>query len=75
MATKSKAQSGSRILLVERVDLSGIEFACCASSFSEFLYRFWIENEIWYSLIDDDSQRPLKTFEQAYVNHYASRQR
>lgn len=57
---------------LERVDLSGLDFARCASSFSEFLYRFWIENEIWYSLIDDDSRRPLNTFEQAYVNHYAS---
>jgi len=43
----------------ERVDLSGLDFAYCAPSFSEFLYRFWIENEIWFALEDDASRRPL----------------
>ena len=43
----------------EHVDLSGLDFAYCAPSFSEFLYRFWIENEIWFALEDDASRRPL----------------
>jgi hypothetical protein len=60
---------------LQRVDLSALDLAYCAPSFSEFLYRFWIENEIWYSLLDDESRRPLNGYEQAYVNHYASRQR
>jgi len=54
----------------ERVDLSGLDFAYCAPSFSEFLYRFWIENEIWFALEDDASRRPLNALELNYVRHY-----
>ena len=43
--------------------------AHCAASFSEFLYRFWIENEIWFALEED---RPLSAAEQACVDHYAA---
>lgn len=43
----------------------------CAESFLEFLYRFWIENEIWFALADPDGeQRPLKEEERRYVEHY-----
>jgi len=43
------------------------ESMVCADSFSEFLYRFWIENEIWYAL----SQRRKLTPEQLrYARHY-----
>jgi hypothetical protein len=42
---------------LERIDLNGLEFAYCAPSFSEFLYRFWIENEIWHAL-QHESSRP-----------------
>ena len=52
----------------EEIDLRRLEFFYCASSFSEFLYRFWIENEIWFAIEDD--KRPLKTLELQYVNHY-----
>ena len=41
----------------------------CASSFEEFLYRFWTENEIWYVISDEE--RPLNDQERAYVEHYA----
>jgi len=27
-----------------------VNLEVCADSFAEFLYRFWIENEIWYAL-------------------------
>jgi hypothetical protein len=54
----------------ERIDLAGLEFACCAPSFSDFLYRFWVENEIWYVLTDKVKPRPLSGLEQAYVDHY-----
>jgi hypothetical protein len=43
--------------------------AVCADSFSEFLYRFWIENEIWFALAQDE--RPLTTEEAAYAGHYS----
>ena len=43
----------------------------CADSFSEFLYRFWIENEIWYQLSDPDkSPHDLTPEQQRYVDHY-----
>lgn len=44
------------------------ESVLCADSFSEFLYRFWIENEIWYAL--SDPPRELTTEQQRYVEHY-----
>jgi hypothetical protein len=58
---------------LERIDLSGLAFAYSASSFSDFLYRFWIENEIWYALEDEASRRPLSALELDYVGHYASK--
>ena len=54
----------------ELVDLKGLDFAYCAPSFSDFLYRFWIENEIWFALLGGNSRRPLKGLELDYVNHY-----
>ncbi len=36
----------------------------CAPSFEEFIYRFWIENAIWFALWKG---RPLTPTEQAYV--------
>ena len=56
---------------LEKIDLRGLEFAYCAASFSEFLYRFWIENEIWYAVEYD--KRPLEPLEVDYVNHYATK--
>jgi hypothetical protein len=44
----------------------------CAESFSEFLYRFWIENEIWFALVDPDEPQPLTKEQQRYVEHYRS---
>lgn len=53
-----------------RIDLLGLEFAYCAPAFSEFLFRFWIENEIWYALYDHQALKPLEV---DYLNHYAQR--
>ena len=50
---------------------SELAVAVCAESFSEFVYRFWIENEIWFALAYD--QRPLTDEQRAYVAHYARR--
>jgi hypothetical protein len=47
--------------------------AVCAESFSEFLYRFRIENELWLALTSEP--RPLTAAEQPYVDHYADRAR
>jgi uncharacterized protein (TIGR02996 family) len=40
----------------------------CAPTFEAFIYRFWIENEIWYALSHD--RDPLTEEEQAYLDHY-----
>jgi hypothetical protein len=54
---------------LEQIDLQELPFACCAASFSEFLYRFWIENEIWFALRHEKTRRPLTSLELAYVNY------
>ncbi len=49
----------------------------CAPSFEEFLYRFWIENMIWYHLSGYNtagtriSSKPLTEAQQRYLAHYA----
>jgi hypothetical protein len=43
--------------------------AVCAESCTEFVYRFWIEKEIWFALAHD--RRPLTEEQRAYVEHYA----
>jgi hypothetical protein len=58
---------------LERIDLGGLDLAYCAPSFSDFLYRFWIENEIWCALEDETSRRPLNALELDYVGHYVSK--
>jgi hypothetical protein len=39
----------------------------CAPSFEAFIYRFWIENAIWYALEKD--KRTLSAEEMAYAEH------
>ena len=46
----------------------------CAPSFSSFIYRFWLENTIWFKLNTSDAA-PFTPAEQAYLDHYAQRQR
>jgi hypothetical protein len=38
-----------------------------ATGFEAFIYRFWIENTIWFAL---DDSRPFTPAEKAYVDHY-----
>jgi hypothetical protein len=42
----------------------------CASSFEEFLYRFWIENILWYKLDWYAGPPPLTEEEKSYLSHY-----
>lgn len=52
-------------------DPASANAAVCAETFSEFLYRFWIENEIWFRLTAADGDVSALTPEQArYVEHY-----
>ncbi|SRR6266702_8387295 len=39
----------------------------CAPSFEAFLYRFWLENTIWFNL---DLHKPLTEEQQRYLAHY-----
>jgi hypothetical protein len=43
------------------------DLVVCAESFAEFVYRFWIENEIWFNLTDE---RPLPDEQRRYAEHY-----
>ena len=48
----------------------------CAASFSEFLYRFWIENEIFFPLAGPDAGRsPLTDEQRRYGEHFRDRMR
>ena len=39
----------------------------CAPTFNDFIYRFWIENEIWFKIHE---QQQLDEIEQRYVQYY-----
>lgn len=45
----------------------------CAPSFASFIYRFWLENTIWFKLHSSDAA-PFTTTEQAYLD-YLTQQR
>lgn len=49
-----------------------------ASQLEQFLFRWWIENEIWYATLWEETRRPLTPMEQTYVDHlnqsYSQRQ-
>jgi hypothetical protein len=67
-----EADEDSPHIFVTKFDPSTTAAAVCAESFSEFLYRFWIENEIWYALAGPEKGSHLLTVEQAgYLEHYA----
>jgi len=51
------------------IDIQNEPMWFCAPSFKEFVYRFWLENEIWFTLIDKD--RSLTSTEQSYLKHYS----
>jgi hypothetical protein len=48
----------------------------CADSFSEFLYRLWIENEIFFRLTGPEAERePLTDEQRRYGEHFRDRMR
>jgi hypothetical protein len=44
--------------------------AACAPSFEAFLYRYWLENTIWFAL--NEQHAPLTPPQQQYLHHYSS---
>jgi len=51
------------------IDIQNEPMWFCAPTFKEFVYRFWLENEIYFTLIDKD--RPLTQVESSYLTHYS----
>lgn len=51
----------------EKLDISAQDIHFCAASFSEFLFRFWIENEIWLAMNWEATKRPLYEIELQYL--------
>jgi hypothetical protein len=47
----------------------------CAASFSEFLYRLWIENEIFFRLSVPEARAPLTDEQRRYGEHFRDRMR
>lgn len=47
----------------------------CAPSFNDFIYRFWLENEIWFKLIWEKQPMDSLNWEcQEYIQHYLQQQ-
>jgi hypothetical protein len=44
-------------------------YQICADTFLEFIWRFWIENEIWFAL--SVGKQPLTPAQDEYIRHYA----
>ena len=53
---------------LDEIDLVSEDIWLCAPTFVEFIYRFWLENEIFFSLAQGKGL--LTSEQQAYVNHY-----
>jgi hypothetical protein len=53
---------------LEQIEVESVDFHFCSASFSEFVFRFWIENEIWYATKWDAERRPLTDLERAYLS-------
>jgi len=67
-ASVDKDADNDRIYQHDEIDLEREEIWYCSPTFKEFIYRFWLENEIWYALVWD--KRPLTELQLAYVNGY-----
>jgi hypothetical protein len=53
--------------LPREINLAQVEAYYCSPSFSEFIYRYWLENEIAWSLFKNI---PLNQIQEEYVMHY-----
>jgi len=54
--------------LKSEVDLESEDIYLCAPSFPEFIYRFWLENELWLAL--NERRQDLPRDQARYVEHY-----
>lgn len=53
-----------------RFDPATDDASVCAESFSEFLYRFWIENEIYFRALRNAERSPFTAEQLRYAEHY-----
>jgi hypothetical protein len=60
----------------QAVDLAAVirHIWVCAPSFAAFIYRFWLENTIWFKL-GGDEKAPLTAAERRYLEHYEQKPR
>ena len=62
-------------ILFGDIDLTGRDDEVVANTwwsaphFEQFVYRFWIENTLWFNL--DGGEADLTPEERAYLNHYS----
>jgi hypothetical protein len=54
----------------QRIHAIGANTRVCARSFEEFIYRFWLENVLWFKLSDGSQAASLTMEEQRYLAHY-----
>jgi hypothetical protein len=57
----------SRTQVGDMIDLFRGDFWLCARSFREFIYRFWFENEVWFSLREGHQLSPRQ---ESYLSHF-----
>lgn len=53
-----------------RFDPASDEASVCAETFSEFLYRFWIENEIYFRVFRNLEPTTFTDEQRRYAEHY-----
>jgi hypothetical protein len=50
--------------------ITPVGFVRCAEGFEEFLFRFWLENTLWFA---EHEGRPLTPMQRAYVEELRRR--
>ena len=52
---------------MEQINVEELSFHFCSRSFSEFLFRFWIGNEIWFAVSRDKTRSTLTMLQRQYL--------
>jgi hypothetical protein len=52
----------------DRIDLLNEDVWYCAPNFTEFMFRYWLENEIFFTLINNPQK--LNDFQREYLRYY-----
>jgi hypothetical protein len=57
----------SQEMSLERLNLHTLY---CAPTFEAFVYRFWLENRLWFAL--NEEERELSAEEKRYLSHFGA---